>query len=733
MNKTLLKNQRKKIDNQIITRKKNLLMKKTLCVFFTLLLSVVTVNLYGQNEFYVSPSGNDSDPGTIELPWKTVSKAANTLTAGQIAYVKAGTYTGGMSVKNSGTAENYITLMAYPGEQPILDGSGGSYTVVMNLGRQSYIKIAGFKMQNAYMGISGGKSNLIIENNYLYNFTNPGISLSFVTNAVVKGNIADKCCSNSWGECITFNNCEYIDIIGNEVKNGTVNTKGGEGLDVKSSKHMRVYGNLIHGLHKLGLYIDSYDGLNYDIEVFNNLVYDCTDGIVISSEQRNAVDKIWVYNNVVYNSGYSGIAVVNWPTHNDGTLYPVNDILIENNTISTNNAIAIDARNGTNFTIRNNAVFDFNPINFGNKPPSVVVENNISNVGTLSAMGTNSLLTDPLFINASSRDYHLTAASPAIDKGKANKVGFDFDFNVRPVGSNIDMGAFEYGSVDKITIPTRVKPEFTSITSSITSAEDDGVENSATKVVTLTGNTVISKLTTTTNKDIAALRFSSVNLPKGATILNARIQFRNVIQGTGGHGHDPVQIRAERTGNSTPLTTTDGSISSKLKSYTFANWLPESINGEYYTNSLDFIVKEIIARPDWVSGNAMTFIFEVNSTGSLGRFVQFSSFESGSYAPKLIIEYTLNQPNGIETITKSTDELINIYPNPARDMISIDMKGNNFEELSIYNMVGQLVQKEAIELNTNKLDMNIGSLAKGLHIVSLKNKDIAVSRSVIFQ
>lgn len=705
-------------------------MKKTLSVFFTLLLSVFT-NLYSQTEFYVSPTGSDTNPGTLELPWKTVSKAANTLTAGQTAYVKAGTYTGGVSVRNSGTAGNYITLMAYPGEQPILDGQGGSSTM-MNLGGQSYIKISGFKMQNAYIGISGGKSNLIIENNYLYNFTNPGISLSFVSNALVKGNVADLCCRTSWGECITFNNCEYIDIVNNEVKNGIVNTKGGEGLDVKSSKHMRVYGNVIHDIKKLGLYIDSYDGLNYDIEVFNNLVYNCLDGgIVISSEQRNATEKIWVYNNIVYNSGYVGIAVVNWPTHNDGTLYPINDILIENNTISNASAISIDAKNGTGFVIRNNALYNFSPIVYPNRPPSLISENNISDVGTLSSLGTNGLLADPLFVGVESRNYRLSATSPAIDMGKANNIAFDFDFNARPVGDKIDMGAFEYGSTQKVSITPRVKPEFISITSSITSGVDDGVENSVTKAVNLTGTTVTSKLTSSTNKDIVALRFSSVNIPKGATILNARIQFRNLIGVS--FGHDPIQIRAERTGNSTPITTTAGSISSKLRSYAFANWLPGGVNGEYFTNSIDFVVKEIITRPDWVSGNAMTFIFEVNSTGEAGTSVQFSAYESGAYAPKLIVEYIPTQPNGFESTAKSIEEQVNIYPNPAKDMISIDMKENNFDQVSIYNMVGQLVQEEAIELNTTKLDVNISSLAKGLHIVSLKNKDIAVSRRVIFQ
>ncbi|MDP4239040.1 MAG: T9SS type A sorting domain-containing protein [Bacteroidota bacterium] len=700
----------------------------TLFFIFNFLVSI----LYAQAIFYVAPTGNDASTGTIDAPWKTISKAATTLTAGQTAYVRAGTYTGSVSIKNSGTAGNLITLMAYPGEKPIIDGQG-SANLLMNLNNQSYIKVSGFQLQNAYMGISGAKSNVIIENNYVYNFTNPGISLAFCTNSVVIGNVAEKCCSTSWGECITFSQCEYIDIINNEVKNGVANPNGGEGLDVKSSKHMRVFGNKIHDLQKLGLYLDSYDGLNYDLEVFNNLVYNCADGIVISSEERNAVEKIWIYNNIVYNSGYCGIGVVNWPTHADGTLYPINNITIENNTVSTSNAILIDAKNGTNFFIRNNVVYNYNFINYTNKPVSITLENNISNSGTLSSFGTNSILADPKFVSPTTSDYHLSSTSPAIDKGKSNNVTFDYDFNARPIGSNIDMGAYEYGAGVPVTIPARLKPAFSTSTSYETESASDGVENTSTKVVTLNGTTITSSFTSATSKVIAALRFSSVYIPKGATILNARIKFKS--QSTIGDGADPIQIRAENIGNSAILTSTAGSISSRTKTNSFANWLPtSSINGDYFSNSLDFIVNEIVARTDWASGNAMTFIFEVNSTAAAGRSVTFTSYDGNTAnAPQLIIEYTTNTISGLESTPNSIDKSVNIYPNPAKNQLLVDMKGNNFEEISIYDMQGKLVLKKPIDKNATTMNLDISSIAKGLLFISLqKGREVANSK-VIFE
>ncbi|MGO4372568.1 DUF1565 domain-containing protein, partial [Paenibacillus sp. MCAF20] len=42
--------------------------------------------------YYVAPTGSDSNPGTLNAPWKTIQKAANTLVAGEIVYVRGGVY-----------------------------------------------------------------------------------------------------------------------------------------------------------------------------------------------------------------------------------------------------------------------------------------------------------------------------------------------------------------------------------------------------------------------------------------------------------------------------------------------------------------------------------------------------------------------------------------------------------------------------------------------------------------
>lgn len=41
-----------------------------------------------KDTFYVSENGNDSNDGTIDAPWKTIQKAADTLNNGETVYVR---------------------------------------------------------------------------------------------------------------------------------------------------------------------------------------------------------------------------------------------------------------------------------------------------------------------------------------------------------------------------------------------------------------------------------------------------------------------------------------------------------------------------------------------------------------------------------------------------------------------------------------------------------------------
>ncbi|MEO6134844.1 MAG: hypothetical protein ABIP35_06805, partial [Ginsengibacter sp.] len=62
-------------------------MKKTIIILISILFS-----LHGSfaGTYYVSNTGSDANPGTLLLPWKTMTHASSLSNAGDTIYVKAG-------------------------------------------------------------------------------------------------------------------------------------------------------------------------------------------------------------------------------------------------------------------------------------------------------------------------------------------------------------------------------------------------------------------------------------------------------------------------------------------------------------------------------------------------------------------------------------------------------------------------------------------------------------------
>ncbi|RPF38293.1 right-handed parallel beta-helix repeat-containing protein [Streptomyces sp. TLI_185] len=70
------------------------------------------------------PNGDDSAPGTLARPLKTIQKAVNLAAPGDVITVRGGTYvlTDNITIATSGTASQPITLSAYQGEHVVVDG-----------------------------------------------------------------------------------------------------------------------------------------------------------------------------------------------------------------------------------------------------------------------------------------------------------------------------------------------------------------------------------------------------------------------------------------------------------------------------------------------------------------------------------------------------------------------------------------------------------------------------------
>lgn len=73
--------------------------------------------------FFVDPAkGHDTHDGSQAKPWKTVQHGLQGLKPGDTLYLRGGTYYERLKVDLQGNKDKPITLRAFPGELPILDG-----------------------------------------------------------------------------------------------------------------------------------------------------------------------------------------------------------------------------------------------------------------------------------------------------------------------------------------------------------------------------------------------------------------------------------------------------------------------------------------------------------------------------------------------------------------------------------------------------------------------------------
>ena len=73
-------------------------------------------------DFYVAPTGNDGNPGTLSQPFRAVQQAASILQPGDTAWLRGGTYRETVVPAHSGVAGAPITFRSYPGEFAVISG-----------------------------------------------------------------------------------------------------------------------------------------------------------------------------------------------------------------------------------------------------------------------------------------------------------------------------------------------------------------------------------------------------------------------------------------------------------------------------------------------------------------------------------------------------------------------------------------------------------------------------------
>ena len=110
--------------------------KNSLGKFLVLTLSLASTLIAGAKNYYISPTGNDLNSGSVDKPFRTLAPAQKLVQPGDFVYFREGTYKPQTSesmgtqasiyscvylLDKSGTQGKPISYMAYPGEKVVFD------------------------------------------------------------------------------------------------------------------------------------------------------------------------------------------------------------------------------------------------------------------------------------------------------------------------------------------------------------------------------------------------------------------------------------------------------------------------------------------------------------------------------------------------------------------------------------------------------------------------------------
>ena len=142
------------------------------------------------------------------------------------------------------------------------------------------------------------------------------------------------------------------------------------------------------------------------------------------------------------------------------------------------------------------------------------------------------------------------------------------------------------------------------------------------------------------------LRFNGVDIPPGANITTAHVQF--TVDETPS-GPTTLTIEGEDTVNAATFTNTDFSISARPRTAASVPWLPApwltvgAAGPDQQTADISAIIQEIVDQPGWASGNALAIIIS-----GTGERVAESYNGSQPDAPLLRVTYTFNLPPNVD-------------------------------------------------------------------------------------
>ena len=154
-------------------------------------------------QIFVAPDGNDNNPGTIDLPFRSLTKAISLSGPDSLIYLRGGIYYDSTTIRfnKSGQAGKPIKVWAYPGELPVIDfihqpvsTSSRGFQITHN-----YWHLKGIEIQNAGdNGIHISSWYNTVENCTIHHCEDTGLQIS-------GGGSYNKIIN-----CDSYENCDFL-------------------------------------------------------------------------------------------------------------------------------------------------------------------------------------------------------------------------------------------------------------------------------------------------------------------------------------------------------------------------------------------------------------------------------------------------------------------------------------------------------------------------------------------
>ncbi len=132
------------------------------------------------------------------------------------------------------------------------------------------------------------------------------------------------------------------------------------------------------------------------------------------------------------------------------------------------------------------------------------------------------------------------------------------------------------------------------------------------------------------------------------------------------------------------------------------------------------------------------FTGDYNSMGNAGAsYIRYTFFDSKTPSDSItfVAKYIAGSGVGIEN-TQAKAQVSNIYPNPARNTVSLnyDLNGAQHAQFEIYNILGSLVKTIEIDETSGLLNIDVTDLNNGVYFYSfIVNDKVITSKKLVIQ